>query len=110
MSATNSSAEFRSAQLSLLYFTDNSRPDPISTEQQTPIGLVDDQPDVAADANRPEVLVFGLFEFVKAHPGVRWIELQVERSRLDGLLLITSQPRETVGKSVCDTEFHVSFD
>ncbi len=76
------------------------------TEQQASLGLVDDQPDVAADANRPEVLVFGLFEFVKTHPGIRRIELQVERGRLDGLLLFASQSYETVGKGVCDTEFH----
>jgi len=34
------------------------------------------------------------------HPVVWLVELQVERGRLDGLLLVTGQPREAVGEGV----------
>ena len=67
---------------------------------------MDDEPDVVTHTNRPEVFVFGLFELVQTHPGVRRIELQVERGRLDDFLLITSQPCQAIGKGVGDAEFH----
>ena len=36
------------------------------------------------------------------------VKLQVERSCLDGLLLVAGQPREAVGKGVGDAEVYVS--
>ena len=60
-------------------------------EQKAALSLVDDQSNVAADANRPEVFILGLVEPVKAHSGVGRIELQVEGSRLDGLLLLAGK-------------------
>ena len=75
-------------------------------EQQARIALVNDQPDVAVNPHRPEVLVLRLVELVEAHSGIGGIELQVERRRLDGLLLVAGQSSEAVGEGVGDAEFH----
>ena len=75
-------------------------------EQQAASRLVDDQPDVAADPHRPEVLVLRLVELVEAHAGIGRVELQVEGRRLDGLLLVAGQAGEAVGEGVGDAEFH----
>jgi hypothetical protein len=71
---------------------------------------MDDEPDVAADANRPEVPVPRLVEPMELHARVRRIHLQVERRRLDGLLLVARQPREAVGERVSDAKVHEARD
>jgi hypothetical protein len=68
---------------------------------------VDDQPDIAADANGPKILVLGLVELVKAHARVRRVHLKIKRSRLDELLLVASQPRQAIGERVANAEFHL---
>ena len=73
-------------------------------EQQARLGPVDDQPDVAADPHRPEVLVLRLVELVELQPGLRRVDLQVEGRRLDGLLLVAGQAGEAVGEGVGDEE------
>ena len=79
-------------------------------EQETFIALVNNQPEVAADPHRPEVFVLGFIESVKLHPGVSRVDPQVEGGRLDSLLLVTGQARETVGEGVGDAEVrHFSF-
>ena len=75
-------------------------------EQKAGGRLVNDQPDVAAHPHRPEVLVLCLVELVEAHAGIGRVELQVERRRLDGLLLVAGQSGEAVGEGVGDAEFH----
>ncbi len=75
-------------------------------EQQAVSRLVDDQPDVAADADRPEVLVLRLVELVKLMPGLAGLSCKIERRRLDGLLLVAGQAGEAVGEGVGDAEFH----
>lgn len=50
--------------------------------------FVNNQPDVVVDAHRPEILIPGLVEFMKTHSGIGWIELQIESTRFNGLLLI----------------------
>ena len=77
------------------------------TKQKASIALVDDQPDVAVDPHRPEVLVLRLVELVEAHSGTGRIDLQVERGGLDGLLLVAGQPGEAVGECVRDAKFHL---
>ena len=67
---------------------------------------MNDQPDVAVHPHRPEVLVLRLVELVEAHAGIGRVELQVERRRLDGLLLVAGQSGEAVGESVGDAKFH----
>ena len=75
-------------------------------EQEARLAPVNDQPDVAADPHRPEVLVLRLVELVEAHAGIGRVELQVEGRRLDGLLLVAGQAGEAVGEGVGDAEFH----
>src|SRR5690606_26538743 len=75
-------------------------------EQQTASGLVDDQANVAADAHRPEVRVFGSVELVKAHAVADGIHLQIEGSGLCRLLFISGQAGKTGGEGVGDAEFH----
>ena len=75
-------------------------------KQETGVGLVNDQADVAAHAHRPEVLVLRLFELVESAVPDGRVQLQVESRRLDRLLLVSGQPGEAVGERVCDPEFH----
>ena len=77
---------------------------PDEAQHQARGALVNDQADVAAHAHGPEVLVLRLVEPVKAHAGVGWIDLQVERRRLDRLLLVAGEPAEAVGEGVGDPE------
>ena len=65
-----------------------------------------DQPDVAADPHRPEVLVLAPCRAYGTHAGIGRVELQVERRRLDGFLLVAGQSGEAVGEGVGDAEFH----
>jgi hypothetical protein len=67
---------------------------------------VNDQPDIAADPDRPEVFVLGLVELVELHAGIGRVHLQVKGRGLHGLLLVTGQSGEAVGKRVGDAEFH----
>ena len=75
-------------------------------EQQAGITFVDDQPDIAVNSDRPEVLVLGFVELVEAHAWIGRIELQVERRHFDGLLLLASQSGEAVGEGVSNTKIH----
>jgi hypothetical protein len=43
---------------------------------------------------------------VKAGAGIGRVELQVESSRLDGLLFLASQSRKAVSECISDAEFH----
>src|ERR1700722_17235797 len=70
------------------------------TEQKARIALVNNQSNVAVHPNRPEILVPRLVELVEAHSGTSRVELQVEGSRFDSLLLIPCQSSEAVGKRV----------
>lgn len=70
---------------------------------------MNDQADIAADAHRPEVAVLGLIEFMKLHPRIRRVDLQVKCRRLDGLLLVARQAGEAIGERVGDAEVHFVF-
>src|SRR5262249_42022546 len=75
-------------------------------EQQTVRRAVHDEPDVLADAHRPEPLVLRLAELVERHPGAGRVDLQVEGSSLDRLLLASGRRCWAVGERVGDTEVH----
>ena len=75
-------------------------------EQEAGSGPVDDQPDVATDANGPEVLVLRPVDLVQLQPRMRRVHLQVERRGLDGPLLVTGQLGQAVGERVGDAELH----
>lgn len=60
-------------------------------EQKAALSLVDNQSNVAADTNGPEVFILRFVELVKAHSRVSRVELQVKGSRLDGLLLLAGE-------------------
>jgi hypothetical protein len=70
---------------------------------------VDDQPDVAVDAHRPEVLVLRPVQLVELHPRVGGVELEVEGRGLHGLLLFAGQLGEAVGEGVGDAELHMEL-
>lgn len=78
-------------------------------EQQAGGRFVDDEPQVAADAGRPEVGVSGLFDAVELQAGVGGVELQVESGRFDCFLLLGGQPVQAVLKGVGDAKFHMLF-
>lgn len=60
---------------------------------------------IIAHPHRPEIVVLRLVELVKAHAGVGRVDLQVERRRLDRLLLLARQARQAIGEGVGDAEF-----
>ncbi len=64
----------------------------------------DDQTNIAAHAERPEVPVLGLIKLVKLHAWTRRIQLQIKGCGLDGLLLLAGQFGEAVGEGVGDAE------
>jgi hypothetical protein len=76
------------------------------TKQQARGRSMDDQPHEFIDANRPEIRVAGPFEPMKMQAGARQVQLQVERRRLDRLLLGLVQPSEAGGEGVGDAEIH----
>ena len=71
--------------------------------------LVNDEPQVATDSYRPEVLVLRPVELVEPHPGAGRVDLEIERRRLGELLLVRRQPGEARGEAVGDQEAHVSY-
>src|SRR3990167_6480877 len=77
-------------------------------QQQTGIGLVDDQTNIAAHPHRPEILVPRLVQLVEAQARIGRIDLQVERRGLGGFLLIAGEFGEAVGEGVGDEKVHHS--
>lgn len=74
---------------------------------------VNDEPDVAADTNGPEIRIPGLVQLMEPHARTGGIQLEVKGRRLDELLLFVVQLCEAVGKGVGDTEvhwFHLAFN
>jgi hypothetical protein len=55
---------------------------------------MDDQANVLIDANRPEIRVARPFKPMKAQPGIRQVQLEVECRCLGRLLLGPVQPGE----------------
>lgn len=75
-------------------------------EKKARTALVNDQPKIAAETHRPEVLVLRPIELVEAHPGAGRVELEVEGSRLGELLLFSGQSGEARGEAVGDQKAH----
>src|SRR4051812_18874535 len=67
---------------------------------------MDDEPNVAVDAHRPEVRVLAPFESVELHTRRGRVQLEVECRRLGRLLLGASEVAEAVGEGVGDPELH----
>ena len=63
-----------------------------------------------ADADKVQALLAGEADsndtFLEIHAGAGGIQLQIERRRLDELLLVAGQAREAVREGVGDAEFH----
>jgi hypothetical protein len=76
------------------------------TQVQTSVGLMDDDPQILADPNRPEVFVLGLVKLVKLHTRALRVHLQIKCRGLYGLLLLPGEPGEAIGKGVGNPEFH----
>jgi hypothetical protein len=79
---------------------------PDVAKQQARPRAVYDQPQVPVHPHRPEVLVTGAIQPVELHTGVCRIELEVECRRLDCLLLLARELRETGGEGIGDAEVH----
>ena len=75
-------------------------------QHQAVTGLMDDHPNIAADAHRPEVFVFGLVELVETQAGIGRIHLQIEGRGLGQLLLFARQAGKAIGESVGNDELH----
>ena len=75
-------------------------------KQQAGIGPVYDQSNVRVHADRPETLVFGPVQLVQLQTRMGGIQLQVKGRCLDGLLFVSRQFGQTIGKGVGDAEFH----
>jgi hypothetical protein len=74
-------------------------------EQKARIGAVHDEPQIEADAGRPEVAVLRFIDAVELKAGLRGVHLEIERGGLDGFLFVAGEAREAVGESVGDAEF-----
>ena len=57
-------------------------------QHEAVLRLVDNDPDVSADPDRPEVSVTRTFYFVKLQARTEWVHLKIEGCSLDGLLLV----------------------
>jgi len=66
---------------------------------------MDDQPNIFAGANRPEIRIARPVKAMKAQTRARRVQLQIEGRRLHRLLLRPVQPGEAGGECVGDTEF-----
>jgi len=60
-------------------------------EQQAAISLVENQPNVTAYTDRPEILISGLVKTMKMHPRIGGVQLQIKSRRLDRLLLVAGE-------------------
>src|SRR5713226_6546386 len=67
---------------------------------------MDNDSQVTAHADRPEIRVFSSFQLVKLQSGTRGVQLKVERSSFCGFLLLAGQPRKTIREGVRYSEFH----
>ena len=77
-------------------------------QQDAVCSLMNNQPDIFTNAHRAEIRVSWLVEFVELQTGMRRIELEIERCRLDGPLLVARQSSEAIGKCIGNPEFHIT--
>src|SRR5687768_2643117 len=75
-------------------------------EEKTGLALVDNQSNVAPGPHRPETLVLGFGELVKAHAWTSRIHLKIESRSLDLLLLLGGEPGKAIGEGIGDTKIH----
>ena len=77
--------------------------------QNAAIGLVDDHANVAACADRPEILVLRFVDAMEAQRRMRGVELQIEHRRFDGFLFLSGQFAERSWKGVSNEEVHLAL-
>ena len=75
-------------------------------QQQTVLRFVNNEPNIPVDPDRPKVAVLCFVQLVKTQSRTGGIHLQIERRRLDRLLLLTGQARQAVSERIGDTKFH----
>lgn len=75
-------------------------------KEQAGLSAMDYHPDVERNADRPEVVVFGLFELVKLETRVGRVELEIEGGGLDSFLLVGSETGEAFGEGIGYSEVH----
>lgn len=65
---------------------------------------MDDQTNVAAHPNRPEIFITRLVQLVEAHARIGWVHLQIKGGGLDGFLLLAGKFGETICEGIGDAE------
>src|SRR5579863_5676 len=78
-------------------------------QQQTGIGAVHDQPHIARHPNRPKPPILRLVEPVELQTRMRRVHLEIERRRLNSLLLIARESGEAIRERVGNPELHLRF-
>lgn len=68
--------------------------------------FVDNDADVPAHPDRPEVLILRPVQLVEAHARTGGIQLKVEGGRLDCLLLLAGQFEQAIVKGAGESEVH----
>lgn len=79
------------------------------TGQWASVRSVDDDADVAADTNGPEILVLRPVELVKLHARIGRIHLEVERRGLRSRLLVALELGEAVCEIIGNAEVHYNL-
>lgn len=75
-------------------------------QQETALCLMDNEPDIRANTDGPEVLVLCRVERVEAHARIRRVDMEIEGGGLYGLLLVAGEAGEAIGEGVGDAELH----
>ncbi|MGH6837481.1 MAG: hypothetical protein ACREDT_01505 [Methylocella sp.] len=75
-------------------------------DKKTFFGFVNNQPYIAADTHRPEILVLGVIDAVELKPGLGRVHLKVEDSGFHCLLLLGRKSRQRFRKGISDTKLH----
>ena len=75
-------------------------------KQQAGCRTVKDKPNIIINSNSEKILITRFFEAMEIHPQARRVDLKIERSVLDCLLLVRGKSSETIGKSIGDSEVH----
>ena len=75
-------------------------------KQQTTLRLVDDDSNVTAYPDGPEILVFCFIEFVETIAGIGRVDLEIEDRGFDGFLFLARQSGKTVCKGFPNAKVH----
>ena len=75
-------------------------------KKQAFVSLVNNNPQIFANPNRPKVFVFGLIKPMKLHTRTLRVHLQIKGRGLHGLLLLAGEFGEAIGEGIGNKEIH----